>query len=106
MVFEDKLAELRGRYLLRTGEELTLLRQTLPGVQAGDAVAVSELRNLAHRICGSSAMLGFKSLSELSGQIEAITRQPALAAADAARIAALLQQLQHQLQLDVSAGQP
>jgi HPt (histidine-containing phosphotransfer) domain-containing protein len=98
-VFHERLKQLGDKYLLRTGDEFEVLQQAVAQGRAGDVAAIAEVRNLAHRICGSSAMLGFKSISDVAGKIEAVVRNAEqLAASDWADITTLLQQLDTELQ--------
>jgi HPt (histidine-containing phosphotransfer) domain-containing protein len=79
---DDRLKQLAGLYLLRTRDELTLMRAKLQQAQAGQADALLELQRIAHRISGSGAMLGFKAIGEHAGQIERILRNTNLHPAD------------------------
>ena len=71
----DRLQQLSGKFLLRTRDELALLRAQLVPARSGDATALAELLRLTHRINGSGAMLGFVDISGRARQIEAILRR-------------------------------
>ena len=75
---DDKLKQLAGLFLLRTRDELVLMRAKLEQAHAGQADALLELQRIAHRISGSGAMLGFKAIGEHAGQIERILRSTEL----------------------------
>jgi chemotaxis protein histidine kinase CheA len=74
-VFEDRLKQLSGQYLLRTREELALLRAQIPQAHLGQPEALLEMQRYAHRISGSGAMLGFKAISDAMSQVERILRR-------------------------------
>lgn len=90
----ERFRELGEQFLRRTREDWVAMQAAFVKAQSGDAAALSELRILAHRICGSGAMLAFMKISERSGEIENIIRSAtALAAIDWPAIARLLQEL-------------
>ncbi|MGD9841534.1 MAG: Hpt domain-containing protein [Steroidobacteraceae bacterium] len=99
-MFSEKFKDLGGQYLARTREDLDLLEQFVTKSIAGDTESVVAARNMAHRICGSGAMLGFPEISKISGEIEAIIRvaDDGLVSADWAAITTLMQQLANELQ--------
>lgn len=74
-MLSDRLKELGGQYLLRTREELALLRAQLSLARQGQPEAIQEMQRYAHRISGSGAMLGFKIISDATAQIERILRR-------------------------------
>lgn len=61
--FDRKLLELGARYLARTAHELGSLRDLLDQPTVG-LEAVTQLGQVAHRIHGSGAMLGFRGITE------------------------------------------
>lgn len=71
----DRLKQLGDEFLKRTRDELLLLRAQLPQARAGQADALLEVQRIAHRISGSGALLGFKTMSEAAMQIERILRR-------------------------------
>jgi chemotaxis protein histidine kinase CheA len=74
-VLEDRLKQLSGQYLLRTHEELALLRAQIPQARLGRPEALLEMQRYAHRIAGSGAMLGFKVIGDAMAQVERILRR-------------------------------
>lgn len=74
-MLDDRLKELGGQYLLRTREELVLLRAQLPQARQGRTDALLAMQHYAHRISGSGAMLGFKAISEAMARVERILRR-------------------------------
>jgi HPt (histidine-containing phosphotransfer) domain-containing protein len=92
-----RMAELAGKFLERTAGEIETMRARL--AQAGeDAAALAEIRNLAHRACGTGATLGFESLSEHAYRIEVLTaaQPPGSSAEIAGAIDALARELARQ----------
>jgi HPt (histidine-containing phosphotransfer) domain-containing protein len=71
-VLREKYKELGAQYVASTRLDLDLLQQSVAKGMNGDAASVVAARNMAHRICGSAAMLGFAEISAISRQIEAI----------------------------------
>jgi HPt (histidine-containing phosphotransfer) domain-containing protein len=75
----ERMRELAGNFLLRCSGEVTLLRGLVARSQAGDTAASGELEHLAHRMCGTGALLGFESLSARAGDLERLVRAAAQA---------------------------
>jgi HPt (histidine-containing phosphotransfer) domain-containing protein len=71
----ERFKQLAEKFLIRTRDEVVSLEQCLPKAQQGDGDALLMLQHIAHRINGSGAMLGFKSVSEQAAQIENILRR-------------------------------
>jgi|SRR5688572_25655346 len=92
-----RMAELAEKFLDRTASEIDTMRARLAKV-GEDAGALAEIRNLAHRACGTGATLGFESLSDCAHRIEVLAAaQPPAASAEIARaIEALAQELARQ----------
>lgn len=65
-----RMGELAVKFTERTRGELVVLRERLAAFGAGDAAALGDIRNLAHRICGTGATLGFEALAEQAYRIE------------------------------------
>jgi len=65
-----RLGELAAKFTERTRGEIEVIRARLTALGAGDTAALGEIRNLAHRICGTGATLGFETLAEHAHQIE------------------------------------
>jgi chemotaxis protein histidine kinase CheA len=74
-VIDDRLKQLGELYLLRTREELALLRAEVAAARQGQAEPLLIMQRGTHRISGSGAMLGFKAASEAAGKIERILRR-------------------------------
>ena len=64
-----RMAQLAAKFLERTAGEIETMRARLAQVDQ-DPEAMAEIRNLAHRACGTGATLGFESLSEYAYQVE------------------------------------
>lgn len=62
--FEEKMAELRTRFLARAAEERVLIQTALV------AMDKSELRRLSHGLSGSAGTFGFATLSEDAQAVE------------------------------------
>lgn len=92
-MLSDRLKQLAGQFLVRTREELLLLRAQVPPAQQGNREALLEMQRLAHRISGSGAMLGFKAISQSARQIENVLRRAELAPG-AAEWLTIMEQLQ------------
>jgi HPt (histidine-containing phosphotransfer) domain-containing protein len=92
-----RMAELAGKFLERTAGEIETMR-TRAARMEHDPEALAEIRNLAHRACGTGATLGFESLSECAYQIEKLAAaQPPGSQADViGAIEALAQELARQ----------
>ena len=69
-VIRSKLAQLGERFLTRSHGELDSLRQHIERARGGDAKALEELHNLAHRMHGTGATLGFPDVGEQAAHIE------------------------------------
>jgi len=98
----DRLKQLSEQFLLRTREELALLRAQLAAARSGDAAALAEMLRFAHRINGSGAMLGFNAISGCARQVEVILRR-AESVLSEAEWQVILAQLQ---QMDVELAKP
>ena len=66
-----RMAELATKFLERTAGEIETMRTRLAQASE-DSAALAEIRNLAHRACGTGATLGFESISEYAHRIEAL----------------------------------
>ena len=101
-----RMAELAGKFLERTRGELTTMRENLAKLAAGDASMLGEIHQLAHRMAGTGATLGFVPLSECAAHIEYLAEIPAPGAVpNAAALAQLsdaLDALEKQLRSEAS----
>lgn len=70
-----RMAELAVKFIERTRGEIESLRARLSAFGAGDMAALADLRNLAHRICGTGATLGFDTLAERAHRLEKIAAE-------------------------------
>lgn len=85
-----RMGELAVKFTERTRGELATMRARLAALAAGDTAALGEIRNLAHRICGTGATLGFEGLAGHAHEIEKIAAsQLPGTRPDAAAVAAL-----------------
>ena len=98
-----RLKELAQKFLVRTGEDLQQMREGLARLEAGDLAGLEEIRQLAHRACGTGGTLGFISLSDAASDIERlIDNSPAGTTpgeAELAQLAAGIERLAAQLAL-------
>jgi HPt (histidine-containing phosphotransfer) domain-containing protein len=71
---EEQLREqvkiLGEKFLLRTADQVTTLREQSQRLRAGDRAALGVIQELTHKIHGSGAMFGFADLSDRAGEIE------------------------------------
>ena len=73
----SRVAELAMKFIDRSRAELASMRGALDRVRSGDAQALAEIRNLAHRAAGTGATLGFGTLSDKARDIEKIAEAQA-----------------------------
>lgn len=98
-----RMAQLGEKFVVRTRGDVALMRASLEKTGQGDVAALADLRNLAHRACGTGATLGFEALSERAYRIELLAAQTAGATPDAATLAELLRAIDA-LAREVEAG--
>jgi HPt (histidine-containing phosphotransfer) domain-containing protein len=67
-----RMVELAARFIERTQDDLRTMRADLVKAGAGDAAALAEIRQLAHRMAGTGATLGFEALGERAAGTEAL----------------------------------
>ena len=65
-----RMAELAAKFVARTRGEVESMRAQLAKLPAGNPEALAELRNLAHRACGTGATLGFEALADCAQRVE------------------------------------
>ena len=65
-----RMAELKQKFVERSQGELQTLRDSFTALQSGDATALRELVQLAHRMSGTGATLGLEALSDCAQRIE------------------------------------
>jgi len=95
---EDELREqvkaLGERFLLRTADQIAILRAYVASLRGGDRDVLVGMQELAHKIHGSGAMFGFAALSDWAGEIERlIAAEPGATHGTPDRLAALVEEL-------------
>jgi chemotaxis protein histidine kinase CheA len=65
-----RMAELAAKFLERSRRDLELMRDTLAKLNAGELDALGDIRQLAHRMCGTGATLGFETLGACAARVE------------------------------------
>ena len=98
---QSRLHELTRKFVSRTHDDVTQMREALARLEAGQGVDTGGdlelLRQLAHRACGTGGTLGFGSLSDAARELEILIDAisgAAPGAAERARIAAGLDTLE------------
>ena len=71
---QQKISDIAGRYIQRTAGEIVALRDLIGKVRAGDAAALKDIQQLAHKIYGSGSMFGFEAVSEQARELELAAR--------------------------------
>jgi HPt (histidine-containing phosphotransfer) domain-containing protein len=66
----EQVAALGQKFLQRTQDQATALRELLASLSAGDESVLARMQELAHKIHGSGAMFGFDDVSRFAGEIE------------------------------------
>ena len=69
----SKLEQLAQRFIARTRDEIGTLTEHIGRARAGDAQSLSEVRNLAHRMHGTGATLGFTDVAEEAARLETLS---------------------------------
>ena len=67
---KSRLNELTQKFVVRTTEDLALMREGLARVEAGDTTGLEQIQYLAHRACGTGGTLGLCALSDAAGALE------------------------------------
>lgn len=100
MTDDDPFHELAQEYLLALPERAAEIRDAARRGQHGDAQALAEARNLAHRLRGTAGSFGMPEVGRLAGAIE-----DALARRDLGpKLDALLHQLEDAARAAGTAG--
>jgi|KBSMisStaDraftv2_1062788.scaffolds.fasta_scaffold179210_2 HPt (histidine-containing phosphotransfer) domain-containing protein len=90
----EQVKALGEKFLLRTADQITLLRAHVASLRSGDRDVLVGMQELAHKIHGSGAMFGFAALSDRAGEIERlIAAQPGAVHGTPDRLAALVEEL-------------
>ena len=91
----EQVAALGVKFLQRTQDQTTALREMLGSLSNGDESVLPRMQELSHKIHGSGAMFGFEEVSRCAGEIEQLCydRRQAGEAAIAQGTADLVQRL-------------
>lgn len=71
---QQKIADIGDRYIRRTAGELAGLRDLIGNARLGNARALKDIEQLAHKIYGSGSMFGFEAVSEQAHLLELAAR--------------------------------
>lgn len=71
----SRMAELAAKFIERTGKDAEAMRAGLERVKSGEATALTDILNLAHRAAGTGATLGLQALSERAHRIELLVAE-------------------------------
>jgi HPt (histidine-containing phosphotransfer) domain-containing protein len=104
---KTRLAELTGKFVSRTGDDVAQMREALARLDAGhggdDGSALAQIHQLAHRACGTGGTLGLCAFSDAAADlerlIEAFPAGAILSVAERARLAAGIEAIAAQLAL-------
>lgn len=66
----EQVAALGVKFLQRTQDQTTTLRELLESLSKGDESVLARMQELSHKIHGSGAMFGFEEVSRVAGEIE------------------------------------
>ena len=66
----EQVAALGLKFLNRTQDQATALRELLAPLAQGDESVLARMQELSHKIHGSGAMFGFDEVSRFAGEIE------------------------------------
>lgn len=72
-LLQQRIAEIGTRFLARSQQDADAMDQLLLRIRAGEAAAPAALRQLAHRVNGTAAALGFPDLSTHAATVERLT---------------------------------
>jgi chemotaxis protein histidine kinase CheA len=91
----EQVAALGVKFLQRTQDQTTALRELLGSLSNGDESVLPRMQELSHKIHGSGAMFGFEEVSRCAGEIEQLCydRRQASEAATAQGTVDLVQRL-------------
>ena len=97
----EQVAALGAKFLQRTQDQTSALRELLVGLSNGDESVLLRMQELSHKIHGSGAMFGFEEVSRIAGEIEQLCydrREAGEAAASVQGTADLVQRLNHSIE--------
>jgi chemotaxis protein histidine kinase CheA len=66
----SRMAELASKFLERTAGDIAAMRESLAQWEAGAPDALNDVRQLAHRMAGTGATLGFEPLADRAAHLE------------------------------------
>jgi chemotaxis protein histidine kinase CheA len=69
---QARMAELAKKFLDRSAGDLVVMRADLAKLAQGQREAVTDLRQLAHRMVGTGATLGFETIAARAHDLESI----------------------------------
>jgi len=72
-----RMREIAAKFVLRSAADLDAMRTDLSALGDGDLAALSNIRHIAHRMCGTGATLGFEALSDCARRIEQLADRQA-----------------------------
>lgn len=67
---QSRLRELAVRFVQRSLGEVATMRELMARVRVKDRDALAELEKLSHKIHGTAATVGYRSVSDRAGEIE------------------------------------
>jgi HPt (histidine-containing phosphotransfer) domain-containing protein len=70
VAIKSRLGELAQKFVARTTGDVALMREELARVDAGDPGGLEQIRQLAHRACGTGGTLGLIALSDAAAALE------------------------------------
>lgn len=71
-----RMAELAMKFIDRSRDDLRAMRESLAKAGAGDAGALAHIRQLAHRMAGTGATLGYEALGVRAAATETLVGSP------------------------------
>jgi len=72
-----RIDQLAGKFLQRCSQDMVSAHEAIARLRSGNVAALQELEQLAHRICGTGASLGFESLSACAAATERLAEAQA-----------------------------
>jgi HPt (histidine-containing phosphotransfer) domain-containing protein len=64
------MIELTQKFIARTHDDVAQMRASLARLGDGNRSGLDEIRQLAHRACGTGGSLGLMALSDAAGELE------------------------------------
>lgn len=73
--FQDKFLALKSGFKSKIQDKIDRIIEVQQELkQQNNNKAIEELHQLAHSLCGSSAMFGFNTISDISGELELLLK--------------------------------